>query len=137
MWQWDTDRGATTTVPRIDPVDRTNAKWNFFLLNLCLVLHVAILISYWFPYIISQMKENKFLDKFMVYYLCVEIIPWDLWSNWFTSKLRFCILYIAYLLKATAKPHQNPWHPQSHAVCAIDLYILCFRISKALLEEQI
>ena len=30
---------------------------------------------------VSQMKENKFLIKFVIYYLWVEIIPWELWSN--------------------------------------------------------
>ena len=36
------------------------------------VLHVAILISYRFPCVISQMKENKFLDKFMIYCLSID-----------------------------------------------------------------
>ena len=55
---------------------------------------VAILISNKFQCVMSQMKENKFLIKFIIYNFWVEVMPWDLWSNSFTGKLLFCTLYI-------------------------------------------
>ena len=45
----------------------------------------------------SQMKENKFLLKFTIYYFLVAVIPWELWWNEFTVLVTyfFCTLYRA------------------------------------------
>ena len=48
---------------------------------------VAILISNRFQYVISQMKENKFLIKFLIYYFRVGVMPFELWSNEVTVQL--------------------------------------------------
>ena len=39
---------------------------------------VAILISNWFQCVISQMKEDRFLIKFLSYYFWVGVIPFQL-----------------------------------------------------------
>ena len=39
---------------------------------------VAILISNQFQHVMSQMKENKFMIKFIIYYILVEVIPREL-----------------------------------------------------------
>ena len=50
---------------------------------------VAFVISNRFQCVISQMKENKFLIKLLIYYFWVGVIPFELWSNKFSVKLLF------------------------------------------------
>ena len=50
---------------------------------------VAFLIFNRFQCVISQMKENTYLIKFITYYFWVEVMPFQLWSNEFTVKLLF------------------------------------------------
>ena len=45
---------------------------------------IAFLISNRLQCVIFQMKENRFLIKFLIYYFWVGVMPFDLWSNEFT-----------------------------------------------------
>ena len=49
---------------------------------------VAFLISNRFQCVISQMKENRFLIKFLIYYFLIGVMSFELWSN--DCKVTFC-----------------------------------------------
>ena len=70
--------------PRV-PIFFQSAKINFVLLFG--FPPVAFLISNRFQCVIYQMKENKFVIKFMIYYLWVGVMPFELWSNELTVQL--------------------------------------------------
>ena len=50
---------------------------------------VAFLISNRLQCVISQMKDNEFMIKFIIYYFWVGVMPFELWSIEFTVQLLF------------------------------------------------
>ena len=55
---------------------------------------LAMLISTRFQHVMSQMKENKFLIKFLIYYVWVKVISRELWSINLLVSYFFCTLYM-------------------------------------------
>ena len=87
-------------------------------------LPVAFLISNRFQCVISQIKGNKFLIKFLIYYFWVGVMPFELWSNEFTVKLLFLHTVQLYL-----RIHLYPW-------CSSP-YIKCLHLSQYCNDEKV
>ena len=105
------------------------------ILYFCLFFRRSDLIPNRFQCVIYQMKENKFLIKFMIYYFWVGVIPFELWSNEFTVKLLF--LHTVYYWYTTIQPCFGILYLVGNDVSNITTFTLTCAQSKFKIESQI